>query len=731
MNSAVSPRLRSGALHKQVLERFARLFERQVRMHQFADSINALVASTHDEILDVLQTSIRDIEALPLGPRERDWINAVLDRTRTHCHRLERALELLLGERERVWIANGDDLRHVMLETNRTAQELASTLIDKSLLERYTQIIENIVLSHEKVTHWRHHIQQILAEFQPLMPVSLFFIAMVERGHLTLYVYYMQNCSTASRTRAQTTLAAELAAQLGFGPDLDWSIEEFYIGERELRDGDDVAAQLITAPVPSLDAADFSGVLGTSVASVGCLGSQEASIIRSALAVLVMVVASSKALNRTLSELEYYSSHDPLTGLHNRRYFNEILKYEIDRSARHHHEFSLVMLDLDDFKEINDTYGHPCGDTVLLGVADIMRSCVRKGDFVTRIGGDEFAILLTETGIGGAQLVAEKIRRRIRATEFRNGTDGALFHITTSIGLVCYPHHARSLDDLLAGVDAGLYRAKARGKDGIIALDAVQDVLESNRSSRAYVERLRSSLKNGRVVPFFQPIVDCNSGATLGFECLARMREPDGEITSAGMFVSAMEKYGLGRELDRLMIQQSLRALRQRNADDASPLKLFINLSAREIHGRGVLGYAERICRDLEISPHTVVFEIMERDAIEDMTRMRKFLSSLRGKGFQFALDDFGSGYNSFHYLRELEFDYIKIDGAFVKNILKSKIDYALVRNLSRLCQEIGARTIAEFVESDQLMAHIRDIGIDYAQGYHLGRPAPRMTATG
>ena len=557
MNGVVPPQLRASAMHKQVLERFARLFERQVRMHQFADSINALVASTHDEILDVLQDSMRNIDALPLRQRERDRVNAVLDQTRTRCHRLEQALELLLGERERIWSANGDDLRHVMLETNLTAQ----------------------------------------------------------------------------------------------------------------------------------------------------------------------------MLTQTLAELEYHSTHDPLTGLHNRRYFNEILQYEIDRSARHQHEFSLVMLDLDDFKEINDSYGHPCGDAVLIDIAGIMRDCVRKDDFVTRTGGDEFIILLTETGVGGAQLVAEKIRRRIRSHQFRN-PDGAIFHLTASLGVVSYPQHARSLDDLLAGVDTGLYSAKARGKDGIITLDAVHDVLESNRCNRAHVERLRSSLKSGDVLPFFQPIVDCNSGAVMGFECLARMREPDGAISSANMFVAAMEKHGLGRDLDRTMIRQSLQALRQGDAQPSS-LKLFINLSAREIHGRGVLGYAERACAELEISPHNIVFEIMERDAIEDMAHMRRFLANLRGKGFQFALDDFGSGYNSFHYLRELQFDYIKIDGAFVRNILTSTLDHALVRNLSRLCSEIGALTIAEFVESEPLMQRIRELGIDYAQGYHIGRPAPRMMATG
>ncbi|XXG31410.1 MAG: EAL domain-containing protein [Ferrovum myxofaciens] len=161
--------------------------------------------------------------------------------------------------------------------------------------------------------------------------------------------------------------------------------------------------------------------------------------------------------------------------------------------------------------------------------------------------------------------------------------------------------------------------------------------------------------------------------------------------------------------------------------EGSTPTRLFINLSAQEIQGRGILGYAERLCNNLEIPPKNVVFEILERDAISDMTSMRKFLTDLGKKGFSFAIDDFGSGYNSFHYLRELRFDYVKIDGAFVRNILNSKIDYALVRNLSHLCQDTGILTVAEFVESEAIFEALKDMGIDYVQGFHLGMPKPGM----
>jgi EAL domain-containing protein (putative c-di-GMP-specific phosphodiesterase class I) len=193
------------------------------------------------------------------------------------------------------------------------------------------------------------------------------------------------------------------------------------------------------------------------------------------------------------------------------------------------------------------------------------------------------------------------------------------------------------------------------------------------------------------------------------------------------MFIETLEKYGLGRELDRVIINTALHALKERITAGDATTKLFVNLSAQEIQGRGILGFAEHLCHEIGIPPNNLVFEILERDAIGDMTHMRKFLTELRKKGFSFALDDFGSGYNSFHYLRELRFDFVKLDGTFVRNILNSKIDYALVKNLSCLCQDLGILMVAEFIESKEIMEAIQSMGIDYAQGYHLGMPRAKM----
>lgn len=718
---------RQEAMRQRVLESFAALFESQMRTRRFASSITELTRDTQAELLGSLRESITRIADLKLDSRAQDGIVAGLQRAVARCERFDQTHSLLVEERRRQWLSNSRDLQHVMLEFNRTSSELAGTLIEKDLLERQSQVLETIVLSHEKVTQWKAFVQEVLRGFHEFFPFDVFFIAFAEENILSLYIYYMGDYPDEVKASARSSLARDMIAQLVLPADVPLDIEEFQVAHRKGRALSDVEdIRMITVPVPDLEASNLAGLLGIAYASLEGLTPQESSVIHSILAVMVMVVGSSKALSRTLSELEYYSTHDPLTGLHNRRYFNEILGYEVGRSERHNHQFSILMLDLDDFKDVNDTYGHPCGDRVLQQVADRMRASMRNGDLATRIGGDEFAIILVETGVEGALVVAEKLRTELRQMTFE-GEEDKYFHVTTSIGVVTYPSDARSISDLMAGVDLGLYRAKELGKDTIGTLESVKDRVNASRLTRDYAEKLRVSLREGRVVPYYQSIFDCRTGEPFAYETLARIIEPDGRTLSAGTFIDTIEKYGLGRDLDRTIIAQAMHAARARLDADKPPFRIFINLSAQEIQGRGILGYAEQLCTELGIPPNVIVFEILERDAIGDMTHMRKFLSDLRKKGFLFALDDFGSGYNSFHYLRELTFDYVKIDGAFVKNIVRSKVDRTLVHNLTRLCQELGILTIAEFVESEDILQALRGMGVDYAQGFHLGMPAPQM----
>jgi diguanylate cyclase (GGDEF)-like protein len=530
----------------------------------------------------------------------------------------------------------------------------------------------------------------------------------------------MGEYSEATKQEVRQRLSREMLRQLQLPEDAPLDIEEFHIpGLLNNIAVEDI--KLIAVSVPD-HAPGLAGLLGVAFASAIALSLQEQTIVRSLLSVMVMVVGSSKVLSRTMAELEFYSIHDPLTGIHNRRYFNDMLEYEIGRSERHEHAFSVLLLDLDDFKDINDSYGHPLGDEVLKKIAETITAHMRKGDIATRMGGDEFAVILPETPPEGAKIAAESIRTHLQQLAFSTPA-GKPFHVTTSIGIVSYPKDVQTVQDLMSGVDVALYRAKHMGKNEVCEFDAATHSPQTVRDSRSLVEVLRSALKEERIIPYFQPIVDCRTGEIFAYESLARLIEPDGSTVEAGRFIETVEKYGLGRDLDRAIVRKVIEANRHLLQSQGKAKRLFINLSAQEIQGRGILGFAEELCNRLEVQPSSIVFEILERDAIGDLTHMGKFLANLRKKGFAFALDDFGSGYNSFHYLRELRFEYVKIDGMFVRNIRDSKIDRVLVRNLSRLCQELDILTIGEFVESEEIFDMLKDMGVNYGQGFHIGLP--------
>lgn len=710
-------------LRFKVISQIAEILENQSHTQRYAASLSELNHNVHQEIISKLMAAMATIATddsaamIAMIPTITHIINT--------CTRLDRSLNLLFQQRGKQWAANERHVQNLMYEFNQTLLELSSVLIEKDLLERQSRVLERIILSHEHISQWKEFVQEILVDFYAIFPFNFFYIAFAEENGLSLYLYYLGQCSDDIRVKARGLLSQQMLQSIGLPPDAALDIEEFNIhcGAHIKPDFD---IRLISVPVPD-HSPNLAGLLGVAYAAENNLSAQEASVIRSILAVMVMVVGSSKVLSRTLLELEYYAVHDPLTGLHNRRQFNDILHYEIGRSERHKHEFSVLMLDLDDFKDINDSYGHPTGDTALCSIANVLLEHTRNGDLCARIGGDEFAIILTETGPKGARVVAENVGRALREMAITSA-QGNRFHLTVSIGVSSYPMDGQTIDTLLEGVDAAMYKAKDMGKDGVCAFDATEARV-SIRETRDNAENLREALKEGRIIPYYQSIVNCQSGELYAFETLARLKAPTGETTSAAMFIETIDKYGLARELDIAMINNSFaakRACMDANRPEANA-KIFINLSVQEIQGRGILGYAEELCQELQLPPESIVFELLERDAIGDMTNMRRFLTNLRRKGFAFALDDFGTGYNSFHYLRELHFEYVKIDGAFVRNILNSKVDYALVHNLSKLCQDLNILTVAEFVENQNIWEAMKDMGINYAQGYHISMPLPEM----
>ena len=416
-------------------------------------------------------------------------------------------------------------------------------------------------------------------------------------------------------------------------------------------------------------------------------------------------------------KLQELSDRDYLTGLYNRRKFEEFLTYEVKRSVRHRHKFTVLMIDLDNFKYINDTYGHASGDLVLKEVTNIFGSNLRNADVLARIGGDEFAVILPETSYENGYAVVEKLRSSLEATPISLMFDQV--SLTASFGIAEYPEQGENIETLLTGSDLAMYKAKRAGKNTIARADQSDQEMASEIQKKG--EFLRRAIDEDRVEPFVQPIYDVKSGDIFGYEVLARIR--DGQrYMAAGQFIEVAESLGFAPKIDQIILTKGLLAREEKGMWDK---RFFFNLSTKSLFGGDyvdvIKAHYERYPQGIENTGVTI--EILEREAIHNVNGLMDIIEEMKKVGITFALDDFGSGFSSFVYLKYFDTDYVKIDGEFVKNIVVNEKDRIFVKHIHQIAKEFGKRTIAEYVEDKETLDILKEIGVDYAQGFHYGQP--------
>lgn len=417
------------------------------------------------------------------------------------------------------------------------------------------------------------------------------------------------------------------------------------------------------------------------------------------------------------SRLEELSIRDPLTKLYNRRKFDEFLEHEIDRAKRNQHAFCIAQIDLDDFKNINDTFGHPIGDLVLKEIASVLMRDVRRTDVVARVGADEFAVLLPETDPEEGLRVAEKLRQTI--TDLALGLPVGGVRITASIGLASYPANADDLQKLAIAADVAVYKAKRSGKNQVGVIGESDDTTAIIFSQG---EMVRTALAEGRLVPYFQPIVSVAEGGVAAYEVLARVVDGDNAVC-AGDFIESAEELGLAGEIDDAVFDRAIEALSSGILGDTA--KVFVNLSAKSITNRERMMSIPRRLAEAGIAPGRIVLEITEREALPHFGDVIAMVNELRAQGLAFALDDFGSGFSSFLYLKYITVDYVKIEGSFVRQIVTDERDRIMVEHIHSMARRFGMITIAEFVEDEETLVLLREMGINLCQGYHVGMPRP------
>ncbi|HWB69219.1 MAG TPA: EAL domain-containing protein [Solirubrobacterales bacterium] len=433
----------------------------------------------------------------------------------------------------------------------------------------------------------------------------------------------------------------------------------------------------------------------------------------------VVRTALSKA-EKTEAELRYLADHDSLTGLLDRRRFRAELDQHVSFTARYGGQGAVMIIDIDGLKAVNDTLGHHAGDGLIRQVAGTLRERVRTTDIAARLSGDEFAVLMPQTDTAGALQLGEDLRAQV-AEGLPSGADSPA--ATISVGITMFGGDRElGAEAVLVAADQAMYRAKEEGRNQIALF---QDPAEPKRQAKrrqTTSARIRDALTGDRLSLHTQPIHSLASGGIERYELLLRMKGDDGELLPASSFIEVAERSGMVQELDRWVVTRALELLTRRERA-GSPISLHVNLSGASLSDVSVLEFIERRLDEGEADPGRFTFEITDTAPVSDYQAAAGFADRLIEFGCQVAIDDYGAGFSPFHYLKQIPFDVIKIDGAFVRDMPNSDADQLTVKAIVQIAHGLGKVTIAEFVQNDATMEMLREYGVDMAQGYHLGRP--------
>ncbi|MBD1808479.1 EAL domain-containing protein [Microcoleus sp. FACHB-SPT15] len=448
----------------------------------------------------------------------------------------------------------------------------------------------------------------------------------------------------------------------------------------------------------------------------------------------VLVLRDVTQERSTERQLSWHASHDALTGLVNRREFENCLEQSVISAKTSDQQHALCYLDLDQFKIVNDTCGHIAGDELLRQVTALFQTQVRASDTLARLGGDEFGLLLNHCPLDAAVRVASKLLERLQ--EFRYVWQDKTFTIGVSIGVVAIDANTQSVTSLLSAADAACYAAKNKGRNRVHIYQADDRELAIQQSQMQWVTRLNQALEENRFRLYYQSIVPSHEPSSLAthYEILLRLVDEQGNLVSPMAFIPAAERYNLMHCIDRWVIQTLFASLGEHYQQNRNPCELLgniydclyaINLSGASISDEQFIEFVREQLSLHQVPPQVICFEITETVAIANLRQASQFMRSLKQVGCRFALDDFGSGMSSFAYLKNLPVDYLKIDGGFVKQILDEPTDLAMVEAINHIGHVMGLQTIAEFVENEAILEKITAIRVDYAQGYGIALPRP------
>lgn len=415
----------------------------------------------------------------------------------------------------------------------------------------------------------------------------------------------------------------------------------------------------------------------------------------------------------------YMADHDNLTGLLSRRRFQEEYERWGKYALRHERPVALMFIDLDKFKLINDTYGHLGGDEYLAAVANVLKNTLRSTDYIGRWGGDEFAALLPECNSAAACEVAGKLLKIFGTVPV--SVNGQALFASASVGIAVLPEHTLDINELIGFADAAMYKAKQAGRGGFSLYSASEQEVQYLGEHARWAGRIRRALETDQFVLFYQPLLNLASGEVVEYEALLRMEDQHGEFISPNLFLASAERFDLSIAIDRMVIKKAIHKIASLK-NRRKKLRLSLNLSTQSLNDSGVVEYIRNIIRETGIDPQNLSIELSETVILQNMERVCNLSAEVAKLGCRLILDDIGVGFSSFHYLAPLSIRSIKIQGDLIQN-LNIENNYGYVVALCKKCHELNIEVVAKFVEDLSLLEKLRHVGVDYAQGFAVGKP--------
>ncbi|MBF0606259.1 MAG: bifunctional diguanylate cyclase/phosphodiesterase [Candidatus Magnetobacterium sp. LHC-1] len=587
--------------------------------------------------------------------------------------------------------------------------------IKRDLLLFETRLLEKFIITAELIRDWKPHVMSLLREINEYIETFNLFTAFktTEEGCYDVEVFWRHQPDSQTIQVFEELIKKSLSHDNKAPADLQCNIVH------------DVADRAITmcntvpvSRVKALKTSDVDGIVGITT-SLQQRGEPEMdSLAESALNIFANVAGSIKVIHGYTREMAFYATRDPLTNLFNQRVFWELLQYESGRAHRRNYSFGLMVIDFDNFKTINDSYGHHFGDRFLQLAALKLRQSLRDGDILARYGGDEFTIILPETTEEQAMLVATRLTNDLESLDLKDPA-GKKIRTTASIGIAICPTHSRDVKELFRIADSAMYKSKKKGKN-MISLPTNEDITTvSIQNKEKSLFLLNAVNKKENIIPHFQPIINVQTGATEINELLMRLVR-DEKLMVAGEFIDVAEDIGIVHKLDYIIVEKAFDKIHTEGYTG----KLFVNLSPRSLTITRFIPTIVELATDYAIRPSNVVFKLTEQDAVKNLAVVERFVLDLRHEGFQFAIEDFGSGFSSYHYIKRIPIDYIKIEGEFIRGMFKDVIYHAFVKSIATLAMELNIRTVAKYVETPEILKELALMSVDYAQGYFIGMPS-------